>query len=53
MNLYKTGDNISHNKFPSIGDIQNARIILIENNISKTPLQKSRTFSEITGVNLY
>ena len=53
MNLYKTGDNISHNKLPSIGDIQNARIILIENNISKTPLQKSRTFSEITGVNLY
>jgi threonine dehydratase len=53
MNLYKTGDNISHNKLPSMGDIQNARNIFIENNISKTPLQKSRIFSEITGVNLY
>jgi hypothetical protein len=48
MNLYKTGDNISHNKLPSMGDIQNARNIFIENNISKTPLQKSMTFSEIT-----
>jgi threonine dehydratase len=53
MILYKNSTNIHNNKLPSIGDIQKARDILIKNNINKTPLQKSKTFSEITGSNLY
>ena len=54
MILYKNSNNIhNNNKLPSIGDIQKARDILIKNNINKTPLQKSKTFSEITGSNLY
>ena len=54
MILYKNSTNIhNNNKLPSIGDIQKARDILIKNNINKTPLQKSKTFSEITGSNLY
>ena len=56
MILYKNRNNIHTNnniKLPSIGDIQKARDILIKNNINKTPLQKSKTFSEITGSNLY
>ena len=53
MILYKNGTNFHNNKFPSIEDIQNARDLLIKNNIKKTPLQKSATFSEITGFNIY
>ncbi len=53
MIFYTTGNNIHNNKLPLIGDIQKARDILIKNNINKTPLQKSKTFSEITGFNLY
>jgi threonine dehydratase len=53
MILYKNSTNIYNNKLPSIGDIEKARDILIKNNINKTLLQKSKTFSEITGSNLY
>jgi threonine dehydratase len=53
MILYKNGTNFHNNKFPSIEDIQNARDLLIKNNIKKTPLQKSMTFSEITGSNIF
>jgi threonine dehydratase len=54
MILYKNSNNIhNNNKLPSIVDIQKARDILIKNNINKTPLQKSKTFSEITESNLY
>ena len=53
MILYKNGINFHNNMLPSIGDIQNARDLLIKNNIKKTPLQKSTTFSEITGFNIY
>ena len=53
MILYENSTNIHNNKLPSIVDIQKARDILIKNNINKTPLQKSKTFSEITGSNLY
>ena len=53
MILYKNGTNFHNNKFPSIEDIQNARDLLIKNNIKKTPLQKSTTFSEITGSNIF
>ena len=53
MILYKNGINFHNNKFPSIEDIQNARDLLIKNNIKKTPLQKSTTFSEITGFNIF
>ena len=53
MILYKNGTNFHNNKFPSIEDIQNAKDLLIKNNIKKTPLQKSTTFSEITGSNLF
>lgn len=53
MILYKNGTNFNNNKFPSIEDIQNARDLLIKNNIKKTPLQKSTTFSEITGSNIF
>lgn len=53
MILYKNGTNFDNNKFPSIEDIQNAKDLLIKNNIKKTPLQKSTTFSEITGSNLF
>jgi threonine dehydratase len=53
MILYKNSTNIYNNKLPSIGDIEKARDILIKNNINKTPLQKSKTFSEIIGSNLY
>lgn len=53
MILYKNGTNFDNNKFPSIEDIQNAKDLLIKNNIKKTPLQKSTTFSEITGSNIF
>jgi threonine dehydratase len=53
MILYKTGTNFNNNKFPSIEDIQHAQDLLITNNIKKTPLQKSTTFSEITGSNIF
>ncbi|HEX2409221.1 MAG TPA: threonine ammonia-lyase, partial [Nitrososphaeraceae archaeon] len=53
MILYKTGTNFHNNKFPSVEDIQNAQDLLIKNNIKKTPLQKSTTFSEITGSNIF
>ncbi len=53
MILYKTGTNFNNNKFPSIEDIQHAKDLLITNNIKKTPLQKSMTFSEITGSNIF
>jgi threonine dehydratase len=53
MILYKNGTNFHNNKFPSIENIQNARDLLIKNNIKKTPLQKSTTFSEITGSNIF
>jgi threonine dehydratase len=53
MILYKTGTNFHNNKFPSVEDIQNAKDLLIKNNIKKTPLQKSTTFSEITGSNIF
>jgi threonine dehydratase len=53
MILYKTGTNFHNNKFPSLEDIQNAKDLLIKNNIKKTPLQKSTTFSEITGSNIF
>jgi threonine dehydratase len=53
MILYKTGPNFHNNKFPSVEDIQNAKDLLIKNNIKKTPLQKSTTFSEITGSNIF
>jgi len=53
MILYKNSTNFYNNKFPSIEDIQNARDLLIKNNIKKTPLQKSTTFSEITGSNIF
>ena len=53
MILYKNGTNFHNNKFPSIENIQNARDLLIKNNIKKTPLQKSKTFSEITGSNIF
>ena len=53
MILYKTGTNSYNNKFPSVEDIQNAKDLLIKNNIKKTPLQKSTTFSEITGSNIF
>lgn len=53
MILYKNGTNFHNNKFPSIEDIQNARDLLIKNNIKKTPLQKSTTFSEITRSNIF
>ena len=53
MILYKNGTNFHNNKFPSIEDIQNARDLLIKNNVKKTPLQKSTTFSEITGSNIF
>jgi threonine dehydratase len=53
MILYKTGTNSHNNKFPSVEDIQNAKDLLIKNNIKKTPLQKSTTFSEITGSNIF
>jgi threonine dehydratase len=53
MILYKNGTNFHNNKFPSIEDIQNARDLLIKNSIKKTPLQKSTTFSEITGSNIF
>lgn len=53
MILYKNGTNFHNNKFPSIEDIQNAKDLLIKNNIKKTPLQKSTTFSEITGSNIF
>lgn len=53
MILYKNGTNFHNNKFPSIEDIQNASDLLIKNNIKKTPLQKSTTFSEITGSNIF
>jgi threonine dehydratase len=42
-----------NNKFPSIEDIQYAKDLLIKSNIKKTPLQKSKTFSEITGSNIF
>ncbi|HEU5462080.1 MAG TPA: threonine ammonia-lyase [Nitrososphaeraceae archaeon] len=53
MILKKTGTNFHNNKFPSVEDIQNAKDLLIKNNIKKTPLQKSTTFSEITGSNIF
>ena len=53
MILYKTRTNSYNNKFPSVEDIQNAKDLLIKNNIKKTPLQKSTTFSEITGSNIF
>ncbi len=53
MILYKNGTNFNNNKFPSIEDIQHAQDLLITNNIKKTPLQKSTTFSEITGSNIF
>ena len=53
MILYKTGTNFHNNKFPSVEEIQNAKDLLIKNNIKKTPLQKSTTFSEITGSNIF
>lgn len=53
MILYKNGTNFHNNKFPSIEDIQNAKDLLIKNKIKKTPLQKSTTFSEITGSNIF
>jgi threonine dehydratase len=53
MILYKNGTNFNNNKFPSIEDIQHAKDLLITNNIKKTPLQKSTTFSEITGSNIF
>jgi threonine dehydratase len=53
MILYKTGTNFHNNKFPSVEEIQNAQDLLIKNNIKKTPLQKSTTFSEITGSNIF
>ena len=54
MILYKNDTNFHHNnKFPSVDDIQNAKDLLIKNNIKKTPLQKSTTFSEITGSNIF
>jgi len=53
MILYKNGTNFKNNKFPSIEDIQHAQDLLITNNIKKTPLQKSTTFSEITGSNIF
>ncbi len=46
-------DNNNHNNIPSVKEIENARIILNTYNINKTPLQKSNTFSEIIGNNLY
>ncbi|HSL12760.1 MAG TPA: threonine ammonia-lyase [Nitrososphaeraceae archaeon] len=54
MILYKNDTNFhNNNKFPSVDDIQNAKDLLIKNNIKKTPLQKSTTFSEITGSNIF
>ena len=53
MILYKNGINFHNNKFPSIEDIQHAKDLLIKSNIKKTPLQKSTTFSEITGSNIF
>ena len=53
MILYKNGINFHNNKFPSIEDIQYAKDLLIKSNIKKTPLQKSKTFSEITGSNIF
>jgi len=53
MILYKNDTNFHTNKFPSVDDIQNAKDLLIKNNIKKTPLQKSTTFSEITGSNIF
>jgi threonine dehydratase len=53
MILYKNDTNFHNNKFPSVDDIQNAKDLLIKNNIKKTPLQKSTTFSEITGSNIF
>jgi threonine dehydratase len=53
MILYKNGINFHNNKFPSIEDIQHAKDLLIKSNIKKTPLQKSKTFSEITGSNIF
>jgi threonine dehydratase len=53
MILYKYGINFHNNKFPSIEDIQHAKDLLIKSNIKKTPLQKSKTFSEITGSNIF
>jgi threonine dehydratase len=46
-------NNNDKKNFPSIDEIENARIILNKYNINKTPLQKSNTFSKVIGNNLY
>ena len=46
-------DSNNKRKFPSVEEIENARKILNEYDINKTPLQKSNTFSKIVGNNLY
>ena len=46
-------NNDNKNFFPSVEEIENARRILSTYNINKTPLQKSNTFSKITGINIY
>src|ERR671929_430721 len=38
---------------PSLEDVKNARRVLQAYSIAKTPLQKSNTFSSITGSSLY
>ena len=43
----------NNNNFPSVKEIENARIVLDAYNINKTPLQKSNTFSKIIDNNLY
>jgi len=45
--------NNSNSIIPSLEDVKNARKVLQAYNITKTPLQKSNTFSNIIGSNLY
>jgi threonine dehydratase len=45
--------NNNNKNFPSIDEIENARKVLSEYDINKTPLQKSNTFSKVIGSNLY
>src|SRR3712207_1864854 len=47
------GTNINNSIIPSLEDVKDARKVLRAYNITKTPLQKSNTFSSIIGNNLY
>lgn len=49
----KNNINTNYNYFPSITDIEKAAKVLDNNDINKTPLQKSNTFSKIIGHSVF